>query len=351
MQSTARSRSQRSPRDRLLHAMTDTIRGRHLQIWVVAVVGVSVIGALGYVVLFGWPLGDALYMTVLTLTTVGFHEVREVVGFWDRLWTMILAVAGVGIIFGSIGIVAETIISDAASGRREVKRMQETVEALSGHYIVCGYGRVGSTVISELVHTGQRFVVIDINAPSLDRAAADGHLVVVGDATDDATLIRAGIARARGLITTVDSDANNVYVTLSARAMNPSLFIVARASAAGAEAKLVHAGANRIVSPYTMAGRRAAELATRPRVSDYIDAALSHGNLSFSLEEVEVDGDSPLLGITVGDLRADGAVTLAILQPDGAYEANPPESRAIRVGENLIVSGTTEALAALRARA
>ncbi len=331
--------------------MTDTIRGRHLQIWVIAVAGVSVIGALGYVVLFGWPLGDALYMTVLTLTTVGFHEVREVVGFWDRLWTMILAVAGVGIIFGTIGIVAETIISDAASGRREVKRMQETVEALSGHYIVCGYGRVGSTVISELVHTGQRFVVIDINAPSLDRAAADGHLVVVGDATDDATLIRAGISRARGLITTVDSDANNVYVTLSARAMNPGLFIVARASAAGAEAKLVHAGANRIVSPYTMAGRRAAELATRPRVADYIDAALSHGNLSFSLEEVEVDGDSPLLGITVGDLRADGAVTLAILQPDGAYEANPPEGRAIRVGENLIVSGTTQALAALRARA
>jgi voltage-gated potassium channel len=351
MQSTAWARSRRSPRDRLLHAVTDTARGRHLQIWVIAVTLVSVIGALGYVVLFGWPLGDALYMTVLTLTTVGFHEVREVVGFWDRLWTMILAVAGVGIIFGTIGIVAETIISDAASGRREVKRMQETVEALSGHYIVCGYGRVGSTVISELVHTGQRFVVIDINAPSLDRAAADGHLVVVGDATDDATLIRAGISRARGLITTVDSDANNVYVTLSARAMNPGLFIVARASAAGAEAKLVHAGANRIVSPYTMAGRRAAELATRPRVADYIDAALSHGNLSFSLEEVEVDDDSPLLGITVGDLRADGAVTLAILQPDGAYEANPPEGRAIRVGENLIVSGTTEALAALRARA
>jgi voltage-gated potassium channel len=347
----ARSQSERSPSDRLLHALTDAIRGRHLRVWVVAVVGVSVVGALGYVVFFGWPLGDALYMTVLTLTTVGFHEVREVAGFWDRLWTMILAVAGVGIIFGTIGIVAETIISDAASGRREVKRMQETVEALTGHYIVCGYGRVGSTVISELVHTGQRFVVIDINAPSLDRAAADGHLVVAGDATDDTTLVRAGIRRARGLITTVDSDANNVYVTLSARAMNPKLFIVARASAAGAEAKLIQAGANRIVSPYTMAGRRAAELAIRPRVVDFIDAALSHGNLSFSLEEVEVSDESPLLGITVGALRADGAVTLAILQPDGAYEANPPEDRAIRGGENLIVSGTTEALAALRARA
>jgi voltage-gated potassium channel len=351
MQPTAGSRAHRSPGDRLRHALTDAIRGRHLQVWFLAVGGVSLIGALGYVVFFGWPLGDALYMTVLTLTTVGYREVREVIGFWDRLWTMSLAVAGVGIIFGTIGIVAETIISDAASGRREVKRMQETVEALSGHYIVCGYGRVGSTVINELGHTGQQFVVIDINAPSLDRAAADGHLVVVGDATDDTTLIRAGITRARGLITTVDSDANNVYVTLSARAMNPTLFIVARASAAGAEAKLVQAGANRIVSPYTMAGRRAAELAIRPRVADFIDAALSHGNLSFSLEEVEVDEASPLAGVTVGALRADGAVTLAILQHNGSYEANPPEDRAVRAGENLIVSGSTEALAALRARA
>jgi len=163
--------------------------------------------------------------------------------------------------------------------------------------------------------------------------------------------VRAGVGRARGLITTIDSDANNVYVTLSARSMNPDLFIVARASAVGAEAKLAQAGANRVVSPYTMAGRRAAELAIRPRVADFIDAALSHGNLSFSLEEVEVDADSPLLGITVGALRADGAVTLAILEPDGDYEANPPEDRSIRAGESLIVSGSTEALSELRARA
>jgi voltage-gated potassium channel len=282
---------------------------------------------------------------------VGYREVHELTEFPERLWTMLLAVAGVAIIFGSIGIVAETIISEAASGRREAKRMRDAVASLKDHYIVCGYGRVGSTVIAELVHTGQRFVVIDINAPSLDRASADGHLVVHGDATDDDTLRRAGIERARGLITTIDSDANNVYVTLSARSMNPDLFIVARASAAGAEAKLTQAGANRIVSPYTMAGRRAAELAIRPRVADYIDAALSHGNLSFSLEEVEVDAESPLLGVTVGQLRADGVVTLAILEAEGSYEANPPEDRAMRAGENLIASGSTEALAALRARA
>ncbi len=340
-----------SPWERLVHAADEAIRGRHVRAWVAAVLVVASVGSAGYVVFFGWPLSDALYMTVMTLTTVGFREVHELNAFPERLWTMLLAVSGVAIIFGSIGIVAETILAEATSGRREAKRMHEAVEGLSGHYIVCGYGRVGSTVIAELVHTGQRFVVIDITQSSLDRAMADGHLVVVGDATEDETLVRAGIHRARGLITTVDSDANNVYVTLSARSMNPRLFIVGRASSPGAEAKLLQAGANRVVSPYTMAGRRAAELAIRPRVADFIDAALSHGNLSFSLEEVEVDGESPLLGETVGALRAAGAVVLAILQHDGAYEANPPEGRAVREGESLIVSGSTEALADLRARA
>jgi voltage-gated potassium channel len=351
MQPTASSSARGMSRGRLAHAFFEATRGHHVRLWIIAVISVTVLGTAGYVAFFGWSASDGIYMTVITLTTVGFREVHELAGFPERLWTMLLAVAGVAIIFGSIGIVAETIISEAASGRREAKRMRQAVEELGDHYIVCGYGRVGSTVIRELMHTGQRFVVIDINEPSLERAVADGHLVVMGDATDDATLRAAGIERARGLITTIDSDANNVYVTLSARALSPELFIVARASAPGAEAKLVQAGANRIVSPYTMAGRRIAELAIRPRVADFIDAALSHGNLSFSLEEVEVTGESPLLGVTVGQLRAEGVITLAILQPDGAYEANPPESRELREGENLIASGSTEDLAALRARA
>ena len=338
-------------RRRAVGTFTDALSGRHIRQWVLLVLSVTVIGSAGYAVLFGWSVADAVYMTVITLTTVGYHEVREVVGLPLRLWTMILAVAGVAIIFGTVGIVAEAIISEAASGRREAKRVREAVEALRGHYIVCGYGRVGSTVARELVQAGEPLVIIDILATSLERAARDGHLVVQGDATDDATLHAAGITHARGLVTAIDSDANNVYVTLSSRAINASLFIVARANAEGSEAKLLQAGANRVVSPYTMAGRRIAELASRPRVADFIDAALSHGNLSFSLEEVEVDDESPLLGITVGALRDEGVITLAILQPDGAYEANPPARRDLRAGESVIASGSTDALAALRARA
>ena len=340
-----------SPVIRLAHDLLAIVRGRRVRAWLAIVLAVTAIGTLGYMVLFDWSFSDALYMTVITLTTVGFREVHEMGTFAARLWTMLLAVSGVAIIFGSIGIVAETIIGDAASGRQEAKRMREAVDALRDHYIVCGYGRVGSTVARELDHTGERLVVIDILAASLERAAADGHLVVQGDATDDATLRHAGVDHARGLITAIDSDANNVYVTLSARAMNPDLFVVSRANTAGSEAKLLQAGANRVVSPYTMAGRRIAELAIRPRVVDYIDAALSHGNLSFSLEEIRVDATSPLLGVTVGKLRADGVIALAILQQDGAYEANPPETRAIQDGESVIASGSTEALAGLRNRA
>jgi voltage-gated potassium channel len=268
-----------------------------------------------------------------------------------RAWTIVLMIAGVGIIFGTIGIVAEAVVWEVSSGRREAKRMRDQVAAMRDHYIVCGYGRVGSTVARELLHGSQRVVVIDVHPDSLDLAARDGHLVVAGDATEDATLVGAGIARARGLITTIDTDANNVYVTLSARALNPNLFVVGRANAEGSDAKLLQAGANRVVSPYTMAGRRIAELALRPRVADFIDAALSHGELAFSMEELEVRTGGPLDGRTVGELRDEGIFALAIVHGERNYEANPPADRRLAAGESLVVSGSSERLLPLRERA
>jgi voltage-gated potassium channel len=328
----------------------EVVQGRHVRLWIGVVLATIVIGTIGYVLFFSWSPADAIYMTVITMTTVGFREVRELVGMPERIWTMLLAISGVGIIYGSIGIVAEAVIAEVTSGRREARRMAEKVADLRGHYILCGYGRVGSTVARELVHAGQQLVVIDILTESLERASHDGHLVVQGDATSDDTLRLAGIEVARGLVATIDSDANNVYVTLSARAMNPGLFIVGRANAVGAEAKLTQAGANRVVSPYTMAGRRMAELAIRPRVADFIDAALSHGELRVSMEELEVAPGGPLDGKSVGDLRDDGIFTLAIVTGDADYEANPPPERVLAAGESLVVSGTTERLAGLPER-
>jgi voltage-gated potassium channel len=328
--------------------LLDALRGHHVRAWLAAVLGIVVVGTAGYVAM-GWSVGDAAYMTGITLTTVGYKEVRELDSL-GRAWTILLAVAGVGIIFGSVGIVAEAVLSDVVSGRREAKRMAEHVAGLRDHFILCGYGRVGSTAARELAHSGQRFVVVDVNPASLEQAAADGHLVVNGDATRDAVLREAGIEHARGLVTTIDSDALNVYVTLSARALSADLFIVARANQEGAEAKLIQAGANRVVSPYTRAGRQIAELAVRPRVADFIDSALSHGELAFSMEEVEVAAGGPLVGRTIGALRDDGIFALAIVRGERDYEPNPPPDRVLAVGDGLIVSGTAETLRDLRER-
>jgi voltage-gated potassium channel len=324
--------------------------GGHVRVLGLIIIAVTIVGTLGYVAFEGWSAYDGLYMTVITMTTVGYREVRDL-DATGRLWTMLLAIAGVAIIFGSIGIVAESILTEAASGRRERRRMTDAVAALRGHFILCGYGRVGTTVARELAHAGIPFVVVDINPASLATATHDGFLVVEGDATRDAVLREAGVERARGLITTVDSDANNVYVTLSARALNSGLFIVARANQDGAEAKLLQAGADRVVSPYTRAGRQIAELATRPRVADFIDYALSHGELAFSMEEVEVAAGGPLAGRTVGSLVADGIHPLAIVRGSRDYEPNPPADRVLAPGDNLIVSGTSDTLRRLRERA
>jgi voltage-gated potassium channel len=316
-----------------------------LRTWVAIVALAIAIGTAGYMVIEGWSFLDALYMTVISVTTVGFREVRELDAS-GRIWTMIMSGTGVVLVFGTVGLVTEYLILEATSGRGRTRRMEKAVGALSGHYVLCGYGRVGSTVARELVHEGTPFVVIDVNPASLERAGADGHLVVEGDATDDTTLRAAGIAQARGLISTIDSDAQNVYVILSARAINRSLLVVGRASTPSAEEKLALAGADRIVSPFTMAGRRLAELAIRPRVVDFLDAALSHGELSFSLEELHVTPDGGLDGVTVAGLRERGLFVLAILTDDGRYAANPGDDRRLAVGETIIASGSADAFRA-----
>jgi voltage-gated potassium channel len=321
---------------------------RWVAIWAAVVIGIALIGTLGYVVLLGWSLEDGLYMTVISLTTVGYKEVREL-DTLGRAWTMLVTLAGVGIIFGTVGFVAETFVAEALSGRRQRRRMVETVAALQNHFVLCGFGRVGATAARELENAGVAVVVIDIHPESVEAAAREGHLVVHGDATQDAVLVSAGVSRARGLITTVDSDAQNVYVTLSARALNPRLFIVARANEEGSERKLRQAGADRVVSPYTRAGRQVAELATRPRVADFIDFALSHGQLAFSIEELEVAEGGPLAGKTVAELIARGIHVMAIVSHGPRqFETNAPMDRVLDVGDQLIVSGTAEVLKQLR---
>jgi voltage-gated potassium channel len=250
----------------------------------------------------------------------------------------------VAIIFGSIGIVSEYLMDEVASGRRESRSMMRSVESTKDHFILCGYGRVGAAVAREIAHGGPPVVVVDTDEASRNQAALEGHLVVPGDATLDATLEAAGVHRARGLVACVDSDSENVFIVLSARQLNADLFIVARANGADAEAKLMRAGANRVVSPYGTAGRRIAELAVRPRVIDFIDAALSHGELTFSIEELPVTAGSWLAGRTVGELRNRGVFTLAIFLGEKRHEAHPADDRAFAPGESIVVTGPSPEL-------
>ncbi len=315
----------------------------HLRMWLLAVAAATIAFTGLYLVLEGWSVSDAFYMTAITLTTVGFREVREL-DEAGRLVTIAAAFCGAALIFGGVGIMAETVVADLTSGRRERRRMQRTVDGMSAHYIVCGYGRVGSTVARELRQSGRPVVVLDVYPESVERARADGYAVVEGDATDDSVLHLAGIDRAAGLIASIDSDANNVYVVLSARAINPGLFIVGRAAATSAEAKLAQAGADRIVSPYVMAGRRIAELATRPAVVDFIDAALSRSHLTFSIEQRRIEPGSGFEGRTVSDLTDRGIYTLAIVRGPGDLDAHPPGDRRLHAGDEVIVSASSETL-------
>lgn len=317
-----------------------------MRAWLVAVVAAIITFTILFEAIEGWSFSDALYMTVITLTTVGYGEVR-ILDDNGRVVAMVAAVVGTALLFGGVGIMAEVVLAEIGSGRRERRKMQEQISALSDHYVVCGYGRVGSTVAAELRESGRSVVIVDVLADSVERARDDGYLVVEGDATDEATLLAAGIGQATGLVATIDEDAYNVYVVLSARTLNRQLFIVGRANAPIAEARLKRAGANRIVSPYTMAGHRIAELAIRPAVSDYIDAALSRAHLSFSIEEYRVTDGGPLDGTSVGDLLERGIFTLAIVRGPGEYDANPPADRRLQAGEELILSGPSDALRTL----
>src|SRR5664279_4832445 len=183
-----------------------------IALWIVSVALISLVGALGYMILQGWNLLDALYMAVITLTTTGFREVHPLTPA-GQVWTMFLSVVAIGIIFGTVGIVAEQTVGEVWTGRRGQRLMQRLVDSLSGHFIICGYGRVGSLVARDLTAGGLDVVVLDIGEDSLARAEADGYPVIHGDGTSDAVLLRAGIKKARGLVSCIDSDASNVYVT------------------------------------------------------------------------------------------------------------------------------------------
>ncbi len=267
------------------------------------------LGVLGYMVLEGWSFLDALYMTVITLGSVGFREVEPLdpVGI---LFTIALVIVGVA----SAAYIGATVVQYVVEGRiggvlnrRKVRGM---IEHLHNHVIICGYGRVGQAVARELLHQGAPCLVVDSREDRVAAARGDGFLALCGDASQDDVLLAAGIVRARSLVTAVDSDADNIYVTLSARVLVPNLHIIARAGDGRAEAKLLRVGANRVLSPYTLAGQHLALLAVRSAVVDFVSsvmtglAAKQDPAHDLRLEHVVVSAGGQLQGSTPAQVRA-----------------------------------------------
>src|SRR6478672_2005336 len=249
-------------------------------------------GTVGYRVIEGpsWSLLDALYMTAITLTTVGFQEVHPL-SPQGRVFTIVLCLVGVFMLFfTAIEIIRAAVTGELqqAYGRH---RMERSLAGLRDHFIVCGFGRMGQLVCQEFAAHKLPFVVVEHDDRRLESLQAAGVLYVHGDATSDEVLRRAGIDRAQALVTVVASDADNLYITLSARLLNDKLFIVARAEDRAADAKLRRAGANHVVSPYVIGGSRIAQAAIRPAVVDFIELATRTGHLEMQIEEITLQRD------------------------------------------------------------
>jgi voltage-gated potassium channel len=260
---------------------------------------ITVIGTLGYIILEGWSIIDALYMTVITVYTIGFGEVNTL-DTTGRIWTMALIISGVGALGYATTSVVALAIEGTVRGYFRERRMRAEIDKLNAHYVLCGFGRVGHQVAHEFAIDNIPFVVIEQDPVKVEDCLERGYRVVLGEASDDAVLEEASIRRARGLVAAVDSDADNVFVVLSARKINPDLHIVARASSDESAAKLEIAGADRTLSPYAVGGRRLASLATQPLIVDFLDVVTrGEKGIEFRLEEFGVPKESPLANHTI----------------------------------------------------
>jgi voltage-gated potassium channel len=323
---------------------------RRVQSAGLALAVITVVGVLGYMSFEGWSFSDALYMTVITLTTVGYREVHEL-DTSGQLWTMLLLITGVGTLFYAAVSSVELVVEGTVRGYFGRRRVKAAIRKLSGHYILCGYGRVGRQVAREFLADEVPFVIVDQDPEVLEECMAEGYLALLGEAADDDVLAEAGVLNAGGLIAAVDSDADNVFVVLSARKLNPKLHIVARASSDETAAKLEIAGADRTLSPYAVGGRRLAALATQPLVVDFLDVVTrGEKGIEFRLEEFSVPEDSTIADRTIGELEIGertGAIVLAFRTTEGNFDTTPSAEDRLHAGDTLIVLGSREQIGRL----
>ncbi len=300
--------------------------------------GVVIVGVLGYRFLEGFSWLDALYMVAITLSTVGYREVQPL-SPQGQVFTIFLLVGGVGAVFYT----AVTIVEKAVEGEFQQffgkRRMQKNIDALTDHYLVCGFGRIGEVVCRELASKPVPFVVLEQQESRVQEAEANGYLVLQGDATDEKMLLAAGVQRARGLFAALANDASNVFLTLTAKGLYLALVVVARAENERSERTLLRSGADKVISPYAMGGHRMAQAALRPAVVDIIDLATHHQSLELQLEEILIPASSPYRGQTLaasGLCDLAGVILVALKRTSGQMVFNPGPEERIETGDRLI---------------
>ena len=312
----------------------------------VALVALLAVGTAGYRFIEHMPWLDAVYMTVITVSTVGFGEIHPL-SQMGRAFTIGLIFGGVVIGTYSITTLAGSLFSGEWQQRWEDRRRMEQIRHLRGHVILCGYGRVGRHVAAELQSEGIPFVVLEVAGPSAHKGQEAGILILHADASHEANLRLAGIEHARGLIAAANTDAENVFIVLTAHTLRPDLSIVARADSEESEAKLCRAGASRVILPYHLTGRRMVSMLMRPAVSEFLDEVTHTSGLELLVEQIPVMAGSPLEGITLQEARTQGRLELTVLgvrHPDGRFDTRITGELRLRAGCLVIAVGTREQL-------
>jgi len=308
------------------------------------------LGTIGYSLIEGWKWFESLYMTVITLATVGFSEV-EPLSVHGRIFTIFLILCGMVTIAYSVQIFVEYIVQKNIFQNIWRKRMDQKIKALRGHAIICGYGKVGKNTVEQFISQKQDFVLVDKDLPDEIYLKEKGILFINGDATDEEVLKRAGIENASVIVTVVGSDADNLFITISAVGLKPGIRVIARAEDVSTKSKLLRAGAEKVVLPYEIGGRRIAALVKSPSIVEFLDIIMNSESMELEMAEVEVSGGSELLGKNLHEAeirKRTGSIVMAIKKVAGKFIPNPASDTIMELGDKLVCLGTNEQVESLR---
>lgn len=323
---------------------------KKLRYSLVMLLAIIAFGTTGYYIFERMSFFDAFYMTIITISTVGFSEIVPLTNV-GRSITVVIIILGISVGTYTVGIIVQWLVGGELQKVFGRRKLQKQILDLKNHYIICGFGRIGHVICQELFEEDIKFVVIEQNPAIIEELISLKYLCIEMDATSEESLLEAGIMKARGLVTAVNSDANNVFITLTAKGLRPDIFVLARASEVKNEQKLIKAGATRVVSPYLIGARRMAHVLKRPTVVDFLDIATMGNHLGLIMEEATVGLSSHLIGknLIESRLRQDfGVIIVAIKKQSGQMIFNPSPSEKLSADDVIVVIGQKEDLKRMR---